>query len=109
MKPREQGGVVDKDLNVYGTTGLKIAGQYLSVSIYHKVFTFLVDLSIPPANVNCVSPGSFFFFGFAPDSNPVLFRTLTQLLLRLAKKPRLLSQRILESRVFKVYLSQFLG
>ncbi|PBK85827.1 alcohol oxidase [Armillaria gallica] len=36
MKPREQGGVVDKDLNVYGTTGLKIA-----------------DLSIPPANVNC--------------------------------------------------------
>ncbi|KAK0201034.1 GMC oxidoreductase-domain-containing protein [Desarmillaria ectypa] len=36
MKPREQGGVVDKDLNVYGITGLKIA-----------------DLSIPPANVNC--------------------------------------------------------
>ncbi|KAK0432026.1 GMC oxidoreductase-domain-containing protein [Armillaria borealis] len=36
MKPREQGGVVDKDLNVYGVTGLKIA-----------------DLSIPPANVNC--------------------------------------------------------
>ncbi|KAK0231695.1 GMC oxidoreductase-domain-containing protein [Armillaria nabsnona] len=36
MKPREQGGVVDKNLDVYGTTGLKIA-----------------DLSIPPANVNC--------------------------------------------------------
>ncbi|KAK0202268.1 GMC oxidoreductase-domain-containing protein [Desarmillaria ectypa] len=36
MKPRDQGGVVDKDLNVYGVTGLKIA-----------------DLSIPPANVNC--------------------------------------------------------
>ncbi|KAK0219069.1 hypothetical protein IW262DRAFT_1076918 [Armillaria fumosa] len=35
MKPREQGGVVDKDLNVYGVTGLKIA-----------------DLSIPYANVN---------------------------------------------------------
>lgn len=34
MKPREQGGVVDKDLNVYGTTGLKIA-----------------DLSIPSQNV----------------------------------------------------------
>jgi alcohol oxidase len=25
MKPRENGGVVDKDLNVYGTSGLKIA------------------------------------------------------------------------------------
>ncbi|KAK0209859.1 glucose-methanol-choline oxidoreductase [Armillaria fumosa] len=36
MKPREQGGVVGKDLSVYGTTGLKIA-----------------DLSIPSANVYC--------------------------------------------------------
>lgn len=26
MKPRDQGGVVDKDLNVYGTFQLKIAG-----------------------------------------------------------------------------------
>ncbi|KAK0497831.1 GMC oxidoreductase-domain-containing protein [Armillaria luteobubalina] len=36
MKPRERGGVVDTDLNVYGVTGLKIA-----------------DLSIAPSNVNC--------------------------------------------------------
>ncbi|KAK4055961.1 hypothetical protein OIO90_002954 [Microbotryomycetes sp. JL221] len=34
MKPKEQGGVVDKDLNVYGTKGLK-----------------LCDLSICPSNV----------------------------------------------------------
>lgn len=34
MKPREQGGVVDGDLNVYGTTGLKVA-----------------DLSMVPENV----------------------------------------------------------
>lgn len=27
MKPREQGGVVDSNLNVYGVTGLKIAGK----------------------------------------------------------------------------------
>ncbi|KAK0201048.1 GMC oxidoreductase-domain-containing protein [Desarmillaria ectypa] len=36
MKPRERGGVVDADLNVYGVTGLKLA-----------------DLSIAPSNVNC--------------------------------------------------------
>ncbi|KAK4899025.1 hypothetical protein LTR49_027729 [Elasticomyces elasticus] len=34
MKPREKGGVVDKDLNVYGTFALKV-----------------IDLSIPPENV----------------------------------------------------------
>ena len=34
MKPRESGGVVDKDLNVYGVTSLKV-----------------IDLSIPPENV----------------------------------------------------------
>ncbi|KAJ7640682.1 hypothetical protein DFH06DRAFT_1097750 [Mycena polygramma] len=35
MKPFEQGGVVDSNLNVYGVKGLKVA-----------------DLSIPPSNVN---------------------------------------------------------
>lgn len=29
MKPREQGGVVDERLNVYGVEGLKVAGTYL--------------------------------------------------------------------------------
>ena len=38
MKPREEGGVVDSSLNVYGTKNLKIA-----------------DLSIPPSNVAAVS------------------------------------------------------
>ena len=27
MRPREQGGVVDKNLNVYGVQGLKVAGE----------------------------------------------------------------------------------
>ena len=30
MKPREQGGVVDERLNVYGVQNLKIAGNYPS-------------------------------------------------------------------------------
>ena len=28
MKPREEGGVVDCKLNVYGVEGLKVAGAY---------------------------------------------------------------------------------
>ena len=38
MKPREEGGVVDPKLNVYGVENLKVA-----------------DLSIPPSNVAAVS------------------------------------------------------
>lgn len=30
MAPRENKGVVDKDLNVYGTEGLKLAGEYIA-------------------------------------------------------------------------------
>jgi alcohol oxidase len=30
MAPRENGGVVDKDLNVYGTEGLKLAGKFFA-------------------------------------------------------------------------------
>ena len=37
MKPREQGGVLDSKLNVYGVEGLKVA-----------------DCSIPPSNVGTV-------------------------------------------------------
>lgn len=32
MKPREQGGVVDAQLNVYGVTGLKVAGMRHCIS-----------------------------------------------------------------------------
>lgn len=31
MAPKEKGGVVDKDLNVYGTEGLKLAGKYMNM------------------------------------------------------------------------------
>ena len=45
MKPRDQGGVVDKNLNVYGVENLKIAGGY----IYQMLL--IEDLSICPGNV----------------------------------------------------------
>jgi len=44
MKPRAEGGVVDKYLNVYGTENLKIAGE-------SSMFNLIVDLSICPGNV----------------------------------------------------------
>jgi alcohol oxidase len=40
MKPREQGGVVDNKLNVYGVKNLKVA-----------------DVSIPPSNLHAVGYG----------------------------------------------------
>ena len=36
MKPREQGGVVDDRLNVYGVQGLKIAGKYHPPTLAQK-------------------------------------------------------------------------
>jgi hypothetical protein len=33
MKPREQGGVVDARLNVYGTENLKVAGMFSISSV----------------------------------------------------------------------------
>ena len=36
MKPREQGGVVDDRLNVYGVQGLKIAGKYYPPTLAQK-------------------------------------------------------------------------
>lgn len=53
MRPREKGGVVDKDLNVYGVTRLKVAGLWRSLYLSFTILT-LVDLSIAPSNVNCV-------------------------------------------------------
>lgn len=43
MAPKEKGGVVDKNLNVYGVTGLKCVGKFDSKS----------TLSSPPANLDC--------------------------------------------------------
>lgn len=36
MKPREKGGVVDANLNVYGVRGLKVAGVSLVVNSCNK-------------------------------------------------------------------------
>lgn len=41
MAPREKGGVVDKSLNVYGTQGLKLVGQYTSIS-WHENAALLI-------------------------------------------------------------------
>ncbi|KAH9174551.1 alcohol oxidase-like protein [Lactarius sanguifluus] len=46
MKPREQGGVVDPRLNVYGVRGLKVA-----------------DLSVPPSNVSANTYGTALVIG----------------------------------------------
>ena len=58
MKPREQGGVVDDRLNVYGVQGLKIAGKFHPPTFAQKktkldtyVNLFFSDLSIAPGNV----------------------------------------------------------
>jgi len=45
MKPKAQGGVVDKYLNVYGTQNLKVAGA-MALDYF-----LIVDLSICPGNV----------------------------------------------------------
>ena len=36
MKAREQGGVVDERLNVYGVQNLKVAGKYLPFFLFWK-------------------------------------------------------------------------
>ena len=46
MKPREQGGVVDAKLNVYGLRGLKVA-----------------DMSIAPGNVSANTHGTALVIG----------------------------------------------
>jgi hypothetical protein len=39
MKPRDQGGVVDERLNVYGVQNLKVAGMYGYSSLNYKAMT----------------------------------------------------------------------
>lgn len=51
MKPREQGGVVDARLNVYGTQNLKVAGVFPISPLCNMKLKQLLDCSIPPANV----------------------------------------------------------
>ena len=41
MKPREQGGVVDARLNVYGVQNLKIAGNYPAI-LLEEFVTYLI-------------------------------------------------------------------
>ena len=55
MKPREQGGVVDARLNVYGVQNLKVAGNYI-LPFFCEEFVinkYLIpsDCSIAPGNV----------------------------------------------------------
>lgn len=55
MKPREEGGVVDRDLNVYGVEGLKIVGKlqiFCLIMRLHSSDLILLDLSICPLNVS---------------------------------------------------------
>ena len=58
MKPRDQGGVVDARLNVYGVEGLKVAGMYQCKidppPLEHFLIGGLLDLSICPSNVGNV-------------------------------------------------------
>lgn len=79
MKSREQGGVVDSRLNVYGVDGLKIAGTLHSGSY---CFTqpsrgHGTDMSIVPGNVAAVS-GSRYTDQNTVDLNAKNGRTLTR-------------------------------
>lgn len=53
MKAREQGGVVDERLNVYGVQSLKIAGNnnYSFLFFWLNFDSFFSDCSIAPGNV----------------------------------------------------------
>lgn len=58
MKPKDQGGVVGPNLDVYGVTGLKVAGKRRYRS-HHALALLsddcpLIDLSICPTNVGNV-------------------------------------------------------
>ena len=58
MKPKDQGGVVNKDLNVYGTRQLKIAGTPES-----NLGLTALDLSICPSNVGANTYGTALVIG----------------------------------------------
>lgn len=98
MKPREKGGVVDTDLNVYGVTGLKLAGSYIEVLLVRSLHLLVMtDLSIAPSNVNCVG----FLRTAAPINNLIgliSYRIRTQPRLPSARKLPLSLQKSSESK-----------
>jgi alcohol oxidase len=52
MRPRNEAGVVDKNLDVYGVANLKMAGKKRpSIDGYKPYADFCLDLSIPPENI----------------------------------------------------------
>jgi len=51
MKPRDQGGVVDERLNVYGVENLKVAGICFRLSSELQNINVSIDMSIIPENV----------------------------------------------------------
>ena len=53
MKSRDQDGVVDDKLNVYGVKNLKLAGQFSFVPRHQRIPRLIPDLSICPQNVGC--------------------------------------------------------
>ena len=46
MKPKAQGGVVDKYLNVYGTENLKIAGTSIGYVIKCRSFNLSIECGL---------------------------------------------------------------
>ncbi|KAK0231696.1 hypothetical protein EDD85DRAFT_971306 [Armillaria nabsnona] len=55
MKPREQGGIVDKDINVYATTGLKITD--LSISPPNNTYSATLAIGEKAAFIIACDPG----------------------------------------------------
>lgn len=72
MKPREQGGVVDSRLNVYGVQGLKVAGKHsLQMFVQHLLVylraivdvSYLLDSSKQDIGSSLVFPQAFYRTG----------------------------------------------
>lgn len=72
MKPREQAGVVDSSLSVYGIQNLKVAGTSHWLG-YDCQLTNLLDMSIAPSNVGANTYNT----ASATPSIPYLARLLT--------------------------------
>ncbi|EGN94606.1 hypothetical protein SERLA73DRAFT_114907 [Serpula lacrymans var. lacrymans S7.3] len=54
MLPRDQGGVVDASLKVYGTSNLRVVSNFRCSTLYHLLMNGRkVDLSVLPLEVSC--------------------------------------------------------